>query len=407
MMISHKALQTGFLSLFLLFAMAVPPALGQNYLTTRPHRGDGIYSLLRKYNLPTNDTYLNEFIRLNAAFLKGGRELLLGHHYKLPVYRFTYNGTSIRSTIGISDYALAREIQKYNDDLYYKGIRTRRYTADKDLWVPFTYMAAPSRPPADFTVPLFGRRYQSVNMVDASLAGCVFYLVSGHGGPDPGAVGKRGTYRLYEDEYAYDITLRLAKNLMERSAQVYMIVQDPDDGIRDEQILKGDKDERYYGGVAIHRHRLRRLDKRAEIINGLYESHKGRSHKQYTVILHVDSRSNSKRIDVFYYYQKSNAASRELALVLYRTFQRKYTEKQPGRGYRGTVTARDLHMLRQTESTSVYIELGNIRNQLDQDRFILENNRQALANWLCEGLIEACSEGETEIISHGIHLFRD
>jgi len=53
-----------------------------------------------------------------------------------------------------------------------------------------------------------------------------------------------------------------------------------------------------------------------------------------------------------------------------------------------------LHMLRQTETTSVYIELGNIRNQLDQDRLILENNRQALANWLCEGLIEACSEWE-------------
>ena len=52
----------------------------------------------------------------------------------------------------------------------------------------------------------------------------------------------------------------------------------------------------------------------------------------------------------------------------------------------------DLHILRQTETTSVYIELGNIRNQLDQDRFTLENNRQALANWLCEGLMEACSE---------------
>ena len=391
MMIFHKALRTVFLSLSL-FAAVVPPALSRNYLVSRPHRGDGIFSVLRRYNLPTNDIYLDEFKRLNAAFLKNGRELLLGHHYKLPVYRFTYNGASIRSTLGITDYALAREIQKYNDDLYHKGIRTRRYTADKELWVPFTYMAAPSQHPAGVTVPLFGRRYQSLNMVDASLAGCVFYLDSGHGGPDPGAIGKRGRYRLYEDEYAYDITLRLAKNLMEHGAEVCMIVQDPDDGIRDEQILQGDKDERYYGGVAIHRHRLTRLDKRAEIINGLYKNHKGRFRRQYTVILHVDSRSNSKRIDVFYYYQKSNAASRELALVLYRTFKSKYAAKQPGRGYRGTVTTRDLHMLRQTETTSVYIELGNIRNQLDQDRLILENNRQALANWLCEGLIEACSE---------------
>ena len=42
-------------------------------------------------------------------------------------------------------------------------------------------------------------------------------------------------------------------------------------------------------------------------------------------------------------------------------------------------------MLRETKGKSVYIELGNIRNHDDQQRF-LKDNRQALANWMYEAL---------------------
>ena len=65
----------------------------------------------------------------------------------------------------------------------------------------------------------------------------------------------------------------------------------------------------------------------------------------------------------------------------------KYKKYNPKRNYSGTVTARDLHMLRETLSTGVYIELGNIRNKSDQKRFLLESNRQALADWLFDGLV--------------------
>ena len=36
---------------------------------------------------------------------------------------------------------------------------------------------------------------------------------------------------------------------------------------------------------------------------------------------------------------------------------------------------------------SVFVELGNIQNSFDQQRIILSDNRQALANWLCEGFV--------------------
>ena len=45
-------------------------------------------------------------------------------------------------------------------------------------------------------------------------------------------------------------------------------------------------------------------------------------------------------------------------------------------------------MLREVKTNAVFVELGNIRNAYDQQRFMKENNRQALANWLYEGLIK-------------------
>jgi N-acetylmuramoyl-L-alanine amidase len=45
-------------------------------------------------------------------------------------------------------------------------------------------------------------------------------------------------------------------------------------------------------------------------------------------------------------------------------------------------------MLEKTMPTAVFIELGNINHFRDQQRLIFENNRQAIANWLCEGITE-------------------
>lgn len=38
--------------------------------------------------------------------------------------------------------------------------------------------------------PLFGKKYASYAVTSSSLKGATFYLVSGHGGPDPGCIGK-------------------------------------------------------------------------------------------------------------------------------------------------------------------------------------------------------------------------
>ena len=50
--------------------------------------------------------------------------------------------------------------------------------------------------------PLFGKTMASYPIVSNELSGACFYLVGGHGGPDPGAIGTYGGHKLHEDEYA-------------------------------------------------------------------------------------------------------------------------------------------------------------------------------------------------------------
>ncbi len=235
--------------------------------------------------------------------------------------------------------------------------------------------------------PLFGKVSERVEVIDQRLRGAVFYLVSGHGGPDPGAMGKMGNNILCEDEYAYDVTLRFGRELIRHGAKVYFIIRDPHDGIRDELYLQSSNDEVCYPDQEIPLNQVKRLKQRVDVINTLYRNEQQVAYKR-CIELHVDARETKKNIDLFFYYYEGNKDGERLAVTMRNAIDRKYQLKQPGRGYNGDVSARKLYMLEKTMPTAVFIELGNINHSRDQQRLILENNRQALANWLCEGVIE-------------------
>ena len=107
---------------------------------------------------------------------------------------------------------------------------------------------------------------------------------------------------------------------------------------------------------------------------------------QMVIIIHVDSRSEGTRQDVFFYHLEGSKKGEEIANNIQDTFKQKYDRFQKGRGYHGTVKARNLYVLRNTNPPAVFIELANIRNQADQKRIIHASNRQALANWIFEGV---------------------
>ena len=113
----------------------------------------------------------------------------------------------------------------------------------------------------------------SYSITSHELSGACFYLVSGHGGPDPGAIGTYLDHKLHEDEYAYDIVLRLGRELLMRGAKVHFIIQDKKDGIRNEKILKNSKRETCMG-KSIPLDQVARLKQRSQKIDQLYKKDK-------------------------------------------------------------------------------------------------------------------------------------
>jgi N-acetylmuramoyl-L-alanine amidase len=361
------------------------------YVSVKAKAGETITHLLKTYRIQeacnTEQFYKKNLITENG-FLVADRT------YDLPVLIYKYNNVSIRSTTQHYDYQLALRIQDYNDALFKAGIKPKDFRIDHELWVPYSYLHCDSelmyQSDKDTQVfPIFGEQYQNITFKDEYLKGHVYYLVSGHGGPDPGAMGDYKDTKLCEDEYAYDVTLRLAKNLIEHGATVYLIIRDDNDGIRDEAVLPGDHDERCWPNQKIPLNQVTRLQQRVQVINELYLKHKkSGALVQKAIIIHVDSRSTKSRVDIFFYHYPGSKKGKEFAISLHETVKENYAKYRKGRGYGGQIKDRELYILKYSFPTAVFIELGNIRNPDDQKRIVSPKNRQIIADWLTEGVLK-------------------
>lgn len=355
----HIKIVTRFiLTIFLAFVVASQCLVAQNKEVVAKN-GDGIYKILKRNGLDPAQ-YTDSFIELNKTRLGKNNSLYTGTKYKLPE-------TATNTTKAVSSPAITST----------EPPTTKVSSADPN---PDTKSTGQFR---NFSI--FGSKYANVEIKSNELKGAIYYLKSGHGGPDPGAMGKYQNHQVCEDEYAYDVTLRLAKNLIEKGATVYMITIDKNDGIRDDAFLKADKDEVCYPNQTIPLNQVKRLHQRVESINQLYN--KNGNAYQRLIIIHVDSRSKGENIDIFFYHDSKSNTGKKAATILQRTFHNKYNEHQPGRGYQGTVSTRNLYVLKNSYPVGVYIELANINHQRDIQRLIIPDNRQAVANWLTEGLV--------------------
>ena len=401
-------LLTPIFSLFLLpLTLTALPGNSPYFYTITAKSGDGISILLNRYELDEYDCNLDKFLELNH--LKKNDQLLAGKEYQLPVMIYDYNGQSIRSTLGISDMETAKRIANYNRIILNRNLRKSDYETSKILWVPYHELNCPGNinppiaitdnidkseksttPVTSETVSIFGKEYGVITHKSDRLKGKVYYISSGHGGPDPGAMAKMGSHNICEDEYAYDVSLRLAKNLMENGAKVHIVIQDENDGIRNDDILVCDHDEKTMGTQTIPINQLARLKQRTDAINELYTKYaKAGVKEQILVCIHVDSRSEHQRQDVFFYHFENSKSGKKLAENVQEVFAQKYARYRPGSEYEGSVSTRNLYMLRVPYPTTLYVELANIKNDADRKRILPSSNRQALANWLYEGLIKS------------------
>ncbi len=333
-----------FILFFSLFSLSSLFAHDQH---DQPLKGEGIGAFLQR-NGRSGKHYRKAFLELNKERLQGKEELRMGVSYQLP---------PLDSSAGQKP-AQGKTARRGNG----AGIRE------------------------SLKEPLFGKENEHIKISSTRLAGACFYVVSGHGGPDPGAIGRIGNVEVHEDEYAYDVALRLARALMQEGAEVRIIIQDGKDGIREDRYLANSKRETCMG-TPIPLNQKARLQQRCAKINQLYRKDRERHTYCRAIFLHVDSRSKSHQTDVYFYHADASAEGKRLANIMKNTFQSKYGKHQPNRGFTGTVGARNLYVLANTAPAGVFVELGNIQNAFDQRRFVINSNRQALANWMKEAFI--------------------
>lgn len=377
------------------------------FLKAKPEKGEAIIDFLRRYGL-TYEKNIDFFLKQNSDKISSDKGLYLHKQYELPIKIIKFNGINIRSSAEV-DLETARKIQIYNEQMFKKGLKKKLYKDDLILWIPFLEFGISEaqnlnkknkeekiKTKNEYLVKnfqqnnkLFGEKNKITKQIDNKLEHHYFYIIAGHGGPDPGAIGFRNGFELHEHQYAYDVSLRLAKKLMESGAEVFLIVQDEEDVISDEKFLKKSGTERLITGDTISSIQYYRLKQRTDIVNELYRSFNKKGTKHLLIEIHVDSRITDKRIDIFFYYQPESIQGRYFCEVLLNTIKEKYDKNQPGRGYRGTIRERNLFTLKNAIPTGVYIELGNIQNPLDQIRLIEPLNRQAIANWLYYGILKA------------------
>ncbi len=341
------------LLILLTFVVSLSAIAQKAHKTSTPLQGERIGQLLERNKVDLKHQKL--FIALNWRILTRDDGLMMGYNYTLP------NAEDIKN---------AENIIKREKDARQAAQKPQTPTPPK---------------PTEIKEPLFGKNNEVVKFVDDKLEGATYYLVSGHGGPDPGAMGTYNNQTICEDEYAYDVILRLARQLLSHRAKVHIIIQDPNDGIRDDAALICDDDETCMG-APIPLDQNQRLKQRSDTINALYD--KERKGYCRSIFIHVDSRSKDKRIDIFFYHYTKSQRGERLAKTLQAKMAEKYAKHQPNRGFSGEVTERNLFVLRETNPPGVFIEIGNIQNSLDMVRLVKDSNREAMAKWIAEGLIE-------------------
>lgn len=385
------------LSISVLIFILLNSSYGQHMIldSVRAQQGDGIFKLLREHGYDPGE-HIDNFIKMNKDKIVNENQLIAGEFYVLPSIDDTLSNQTQHYLDSLVRSQFAIHLQEDSISIEKDSTEYVEVELDSDYFFTETSVDI-SEDSIEETLHTVTRTFPDINadkwklryadsVKSDKLKGALIYIVSGHGGPDPGAVATVDGYQISEDEYAYDISLRLAKNIEENGGKVIMIIKDPYHGIRNDRILPMDQNEYCYPDLDIPLNHIARLKQRVDAVNEIYRNNTSYSY-QRLVELHLDSRSTGTGVDVFFYHYTKSTTGREFANTIRDVFDQKYARHQPNRGYSGTVSGRNLYVIRRTIPPAILIELGNIQNSRDQRRFLDHNNRQALANWITEGII--------------------
>ena len=217
------------------------------------------------------------------------------------------------------------------------------------------------------------------------LYGTVVVIDPGHGGQDPGSHGVFDGDAVYEDEYTYDVALRLRDLIKKEQGIAVLTTEDPEDRVREwhpSRVFPPDQSEVFALDKTRVRARTVGMRKRLAYANQIKRRYP--KHRVVFIAIHFDV--VGRRKDVVGVQVITPRRECPLAAALAKEFDERMRSEHPiavvGR------EARNLYILNGSNSIKekVLIELGNFNNPGDLWRIRNPEIRQDYAKRIVKAL---------------------
>ena len=195
---------------------------------------------------------------------------------------------------------------------------------------------------------MISKKFKAEPVIYLPITNRVIAIDPGHGGVDPGAVGRNGAK---EDEINLEIALNL-KRLIEQSGGIVIMTRDTDESLHS-PLAK-----------TLRQMKTEDLHKRKEIVDS--------SDSEIFISIHLNSFTTSKYYGAQTFYRKDSKESEELALIIQNEL-RNILDKD---NKRAPQFRDDVYLLNEVEIPTVLVECGFLSNsdeeELLQDRLYQE-----------------------------------
>lgn len=334
-------------------------------------KGDSLWHIAQKYNISVKELKKLNNLRSNRIYL--GQKLHIS--VQIPEFPAT-NGPYFNH----KPKAEVQESRDYRETSPNKPIED--YHQARTLLRAFD---------ANIIGELQSYKHKSQKLKDWRIV-----LDPGHGGRDPGAIvsnedGRNRAVHVVEDEYVYDIALRLYKKLKMEGADVELTVISPNHHIRENlraTITFVHEQNEVYNSESANRKNsfsvrpaLANINQRVRIANQFFKG--ARRGRTLFVSIHADNSPNRPKGPLVIYHErkgKIDSRSRTFAQVMQKTLDHPSLPAQIG--------GRNLAVLRNnTAYAEILVEIRNVHDKGEAWALRFHSRRDEDADRIFQGIL--------------------
>lgn len=212
-----------------------------------------------------------------------------------------------------------------------------------------------------FTFIFFNDILDSSRAVFFPMTNRAVFIDAGHGGRDPGAVGRQGEN---EDRINLEIALRL-KRLVEEGGGIAILTRDGDYGLYSPEAPNKKRDD---------------LQKRKAIAD--------QSDSCVNIIIHLNSFSQSRYYGAQTFYHRGSEESKRLAVILQEELRRVLDRDN----YRQPKADDDIYLLKDNQAPTVLVECGFLSNPEEERLLNEERYKEKVAFGIYSGILRYLTE---------------